>query len=65
MKQVTKEQFFSRVGKLDVLVSCKYSRGCHDGITSTFKTRGGSIMGTIKGQLFGKPTTYYLQSDQA
>ena len=65
MNQVTKAEFFSHVGQLDVSVSCEYFHGCPDGITSTFKTRSGSIVGTIKGQLLDKPSTYHIPRAQA
>lgn len=60
MQQVTKSEFFSRVGPLDVVVGCEYYRGRPEGITSTFKTRGGTVIGVITGQLFHIPTVYFL-----
>jgi hypothetical protein len=56
--QVTKEEFFAYIGPLDIIVSCDYIRGVD--LVSNFKTRGGRLIGQIRGQIFGMTKIYDL-----
>jgi len=60
MKEVTKEQFFAAIGKLDVH---PHPEGRYPYV-SYFKTRSGQVVGKIEDGGHSKPSRYFLNGEQ-